>query len=178
MSRAATVPPRISWTRAVGDRGPTVDGVALPIRIASKVKRDAITELTALLPTGDTKQDKDIADALERLDESLASKLWIDDATLGDQGHKVFADDRFAIHKLLGAGADAAALAKSLAAIDEELAAAAVDAALGGPADARRLAAAQAALAAGRAAAAAGDLEGAVDLYRKAWEDARRALGV
>ena len=157
--------------------GPTVDGVALPVRIARKVKSELVARLGALVPSGDPQQERALAAAIERLGDSLADALWSDDTTLGEKGPQVFADDRAAIHALLKAGAEAAALARSVAAIDEELAAAAVDAALGAPADPRRLASAQAALTAGRAEAAAGDLEHAVDLYRKAWEEARRAIG-
>jgi hypothetical protein len=174
--RNIDVAPTVARLLGVELSGP-VDGVALPVRVARNVTRGLIADVGALLPTGTPRHDRAIADAVTRLGESLADALWVGDATLGDQGHKVFIADRAAIHQLLGAGAGAAALARSIAAVVEELAAAAVDAALGGSADPRRLAAAQAALAEGRAAASTGDLEHAVDAYRKAWEDARRAIG-
>jgi len=157
--------------------GPTVDGRALPVRIGRKVKQAHIARLQALLPTGDRGNDHAIAKAIDHLNDSLAERFWSDEATLGRRGEQVFEEDRNAVHALDKAGVTALALRKAIVALDEEFAVAAIDLALGGAANPKLLARAQEALAEGRTAAAAGDLERAVGRYRKAWEDARRALG-
>jgi hypothetical protein len=157
--------------------GPTVDGSALPVRIGRTVKRDVIARLGALLPSGHRQQDRAIEKAIDRLGDSLADRFWLDDATLSGAGDKAFEKDKDAVHALRDGGASASPLRKAIVLVDAELAAAAVDVALGGNANPRLLARAQEALAEGHAATAAGQFERAVSHYRKAWEDARRALG-
>jgi Type I phosphodiesterase / nucleotide pyrophosphatase len=153
---------------------PTVDGAALPVRIARKVKRDLINELRRLPLTGDRPRDAAIRRAIDRLREGLADGFWRDDATLGARGARVFATDRAALQELARAGAVATPLAKALVAIDEELATGAVDAALGEGGHGPGVARAQAALRDAAAARAAGDLVCALDHYRRAWKLARR----
>jgi len=149
---------------------PTVDGAALPIRIGRKVKRDLIVDLHALLPTGDRKRDAAIVKAISRLRDGLADRFWRDDATLGGKGAQTFTVDREALQALAKAGAAGTPIAKALVAIDEELATAALDEALGDGGDSSHLARAREALRDAAAAVAAGDLERAVEHYRRAWE--------
>ncbi len=153
---------------------PTVDGRALPVRIGRKVKRALIDDLRALLPTGDRKRDAAITKAIDRLRDGLSDRFWRDDATLGARGAQTFDHDRAVLHELAQAGALAAPLAKALVAIDEEMATSALDEALGERGDRKDLARAQEALKEAAAAVEAGELERAVDRYRRVWELARR----
>jgi len=154
---------------------PTVDGHAIPVRIARKVKRSVIAELRALLPTGNRKRDAAIEKAIDRLRDGLADRFWRDDATLSARGAQTFNDDRAALQELAKAGAGMRDLARALVTIDEELATAALDEAIGEGGDRKDISRAQDALREAVAAVVVGDLERAVALYRRAWERARRA---
>jgi hypothetical protein len=149
---------------------PTVDGRALPVRIARTVKRALVADLRGLLPTGDRQRDAAIAKAIDRLRDGLADRFWRDDATLGARGAHTFEHDREALQALARAGALARPFAKAAVAIDEELAMAALDAAHDEPGDHRDLARAEAALKEADAALEAGNLDRAVDRYRRVWE--------
>jgi predicted AlkP superfamily pyrophosphatase or phosphodiesterase len=153
---------------------PTIDGAALPVRIARSVRLDLLEQLRALLPTGDRHRDAAIHKAIDSVRDGLADRFWRDDATLGARGSSVFVADRAALQQLAKAGAVATPLAKALVAIDEELATAAVDEAMGERGHDQEVARAQAALRDAAAALAAGDLARALEHYRQAWELARR----
>jgi predicted AlkP superfamily pyrophosphatase or phosphodiesterase len=156
---------------------PSVDGAALPVRIARKVRRDLINELRRLPLTGDRTRDAAIRRAIDRLRESLADRFWRDDATLGARGAAVFVADHAALQELAKAGAVVTPLARALVAIDEELATGAVDEALealGEHGHGQGVERAQAALRDAAAARAAGDLARALEHYRRAWQLARR----
>lgn len=156
---------------------PVVDGRALPVRIGRKVKSDLVTRLTALLPTGTDRTDKALEKAIDRLRGALDDRFWLDDATLGDKGAQVFNEDAAVLRELIKAGPTTLPLQQALVAIDEELAAAAVDEAAGGNGDARLIARAQDEVSKASADVAAGSLERALDHYRRAWEHAQRARG-
>jgi len=149
---------------------PTVDGQALPVRIPRRVKTSLIAELQDLLPTGDRKRDGAIVKAIERIREGLSDRYWRDEDTLGSKGAQVFQLDRAALQELARVGALATPMAKALVAIDEELATAALDAALGEHGHRKDVARARDALKEAAAAVKAGELERAVDRYRRAWE--------
>jgi Type I phosphodiesterase / nucleotide pyrophosphatase len=153
---------------------PTIDGTALPVRIARTVKHDLLEQLRGLLPTGDRRRRAAIHRAIDRIREGLADRFWRDDATLGARGAGAFAADRAALQELAKAGPVATPLARALVAIDEELATAAVDEAMGDHGRGPEVARAQAALRDAATAIGAGDLAQALEHYRRAWELARR----
>jgi hypothetical protein len=156
--------------------GPTVDGTALPVRIGRKVTQDLIDRLSALLPTSDVQDDREIEKAIGRLQESLSDRYWDSDALLGSKGKHVFDAHEAAVRILARVGGQAAAVRKAIVTLSDDVAAAAVDAALGVTADERRVSRALDALAKARAATAAGRLGDAINHYLRAWDDARRVI--
>ena len=168
---------------------------------ARDIKRDLKDELHSLLPTGDKHADKRIKEAIERIDESLDDKLWIDDNTLDPKkGEKAIHKEEKAVEKLMEILAkddddddddddhDSSLPASVLAAIqqiiddivnlDRKLASDAIDNAVASGGDPKEIDRANKELAEGDAKLAKGKFDKAIHHYEKAWKHAQKALGI
>jgi hypothetical protein len=91
----------------------------------------AIDELSALLPTGNRKDDNRIANAIEDIEDSLNPAYWVDDFHLTDQGNKVFDAEKKAVSDLMKvngpAEAEADVVVAALVEVDERLATTAIN---------------------------------------------------
>jgi hypothetical protein len=106
----------------------TVGEICPPLRA---VKESIRVALAGLLQSGDDKTDHRIEKAIDRLEQSLADKLW-DGSSLSDKGKKVFSREKQAVHELMKidyepTATQVAPLILDLVAIDEALAQAALD---------------------------------------------------
>src|SRR6185369_2618336 len=78
-----------------GPSGPPEEGAP---RITIQLVADT---LSALLPTGNKKTDKRIQAAIQHIDASLDSSLWVDDSHLTEKGAKSFDQVREAVRELM-----------------------------------------------------------------------------
>ena len=150
-------------------------------RVQTEQVRDALSNL---LPTGNKDSDKRIGKAIERIDQSLDSDLWLTDTTLDQKdGHKVFDRSRQAVQELMKVGEkDNSPANQTQAAIDllvladQTLAQVALDAAIAGNGDPKDIAKAQTELTKAAEDLAKGNFDKAIGHYRKAWQNAIKAL--
>ena len=152
------------------------------LREAKTYQRDRLAAIT----TANAETNKKIAEAVRKLDESLASELWLADGMRLDphRGYRVFDKEREAVVKLMEIQSPPSGVADVIAAlveIDEHLAGVAVaDATAAAAADTGNAAKADAALAEARAemdlAAEQTDPEQAIDHYKKAWKLAHKSI--
>jgi hypothetical protein len=138
-------------------------------------KERAMLLLRALIPVGAKKADDRIVKAIERIQGSLAPRLWVDGFHLSKHGHEVFDRERQAVYELqkirpLPAGA-ALAIA-TLVDADRRLALRAIDEMM--RIDAKKAIKARAYFLKGEAAWAAGDADKAIEQFRHAWDNARK----
>ena len=77
------------------DHDPVIVGLELGVtETARGLKEAARDDLTALLPTGSSKDDRRIQRAITSIDRSLDPDLWLDDSYLdGKDGKKVFSEE-------------------------------------------------------------------------------------
>ncbi len=75
----------------------------LPPRV---LKREAAEALAEVLPTGDSDLDDALAEAIERIEASLADELWLDDQHLSADGKEVFKEEKKAAKELLELAGD------------------------------------------------------------------------
>jgi len=141
----------------------------------------SIAALQGALPTGDAKADKRIEKAITRLEQSLNSDYWVDDENLDPkEGKKVFDRERQAVHELMNvdeAIADVSSYVDAIVGADQTLAQKAIDDAILAGGDQERIDKAVAEMAKATAEEADGDFYKAVYHYRKAWQEAQKALG-
>ena len=161
------------------DHDPVV--VGLELQTAREIKEATVADLEALLPTGTAKNNQRIEQAIDRIDDSLSPDNWESDSVLDDQsGNHVFDREQQAVQELMKVGApDDADVADAIAHIveaDRQLAFAAFYAGIAGDGDAGRIPNSAAQLDLAAAAAADGDFDKAVSHYKKAWQEAIKAL--
>lgn len=152
----------------------------------------AADELFAMLPTGDTGDDKRIEKAIEAINDSLDPSLWVDNTHLDpDDGKDVFKAERKAAKELEKVDTvDVSAQMDALVTADAVLATTAIDDATAAldaadcEADdndcdkaAKELEKALEDMAKAADEVADGDADKAIERYRKAWEHAQKALG-
>ncbi len=156
-----------------------VDGHPLPVRIPRRVKSALAAQLAAV-PAPDEKTADRIEKAVERLNRSLATDLWVDDTHLSTRGIKVFLEERQAVDELLKIVTPPSAILDvvgGLVTVDEELAAIVIDEAVAAHGNETLIGGARKAMDQGAVEAAAGRYRQAIDQYRKAWSLARKAAG-
>ena len=150
----------------------TVDGAALPVRVPHRVQAALLERLAELRPAADKKTARAIDKAIDHLRAGLADRFWEDGAHLTGRGEQVFQEGRRAVAELAGLDEAQPAIAdlrREIVAVGEELAAIAVDEALGRRPDPDRLERAREAMAAGAAALSEGQPGRALDHYKRAW---------
>ena len=153
-------------------------------------RQQIIKALDTLLEDGDLKNNdrKQINKAIKRLETSLDPDLWIDANHLYEKhGHKVFSQDKGAVvdlEKVTGAiGTIAAVIEASLNVLvtsDQRLAETVLDEAIAACANSKcekEIEKASQELAEAEADIENGNLDKAIDHFRKAWEHAVHALG-
>jgi predicted extracellular nuclease len=83
------------------DHDPVVIGLELTTPVPMTLKEITSDELSALLPTGNKKDDKSIQKAIDRIDQSLNADWWEDGSTLDPKdGGKVFDREHQAVKEL------------------------------------------------------------------------------
>lgn len=153
-----------------------LDLVASPMQATAH----AITELDALLPTGDAKSDKAIDKAIEDIEDSLDPEYWADDGHLTTKGKKAFDRQKKAVKKLQKVRGSAAATAQAVIAtlvdVDADLAQGAIDIAINVGGEQREIDKALSEMSKASDDLAAGKPDKAVGHYKKAWQHATKAV--
>ncbi len=148
------------------------------------IKAQVITALDDLLPTGNKQDDRHIARAILRVEQSLTQSYWLSNYYLvAPDGKQVFDRDEQAIQELMKVvEAGNASAAAAQAAIDQLLAAEgtlvdlALNLAVANNGDADKINEALIEQANAEAAIANGDFAEAVANYREAWKNAGKAI--
>ncbi len=158
------------------DHDPVVIGLELDT--AMSLKEMARDDLAAALPTGDSKDDKRIEKAIDRIDQSLNPDYWTGPSTLDEKdGKHVFDREKQAANELEKVGTPLAfAAIDDLIAADRLLAGLQLQAAIDAGGDAEKIAKAQDALADAEANVLAGEFSKAIGDYKKAWTESVKAL--
>ena len=158
------------------DHDPVVVGLRLDT--PRYLKESTRATLADALPTGDRRSDQFIAQAIERIDQSLTSSWWLDDVTLDpSNGNHVFDREHQAVIALSKVNLPVAAGAiADLVEADRRLATVQIQIAVDAGGDHKNIARAQQALAAAEAYATAGRFDKAVLEYKQAWTNAVKAL--
>ena len=140
------------------------------------LKASSIGALQALVPTGDHKVDKKVEKAIKSLQRSLNAEWWVDAMTLdAKDGKKVFDEEKKAIQELEKAGVGATVI-QALLNADEALAQKAIDDAVAAGGDQKKIDKANREMAKAADEIAEGNFSKAVEHFRKAWEEAQKAL--
>jgi hypothetical protein len=160
------------------DHDPVIVGLNLADPMGDK--ETVVTELTALLPTGDAKVDKQLTKAIDAIETSLDPAWWTSDQTITTK--KVFDDERKAVVQLdliVAAGGPESSAAQAaidvLVNADRQLAQIELIAAVARGGDAGKIADAQAAMAEATVLNAAGLYDEAINAYKAAWDAATKA---
>jgi len=163
------------------DHDPVIVGLDLS---PMKAKQQVVADLSALLPTGDTETDSRIEKAIQRVEDSLNPDYWTSDSTLDpEHGDRVFDRERQAVIELekvaKGGGPAAGASLDAifdLIGADQQLAGLAIGEAIAAGGDQTEIDKALEEYAKAMDAIADGDYAKAVEHYRKAWQNAIKAL--
>jgi hypothetical protein len=164
---------------SVSDPGKTATGTCTTSVQARTVVTETIDFLDEL-PSSGSQNNKRIADAINALQASLASTLWTSEpCTLSSNGKGLFDQHKKAVQSVLLVTSPASLTASLLPYVqnivqaDRNLAVCAITAHAGG--DPAKLALANQYLAQGDAHYAAGLYKEAIDAYKLAWDEARKA---
>jgi YVTN family beta-propeller protein len=171
----------LAYVANAGENDISVIAPASPRRI----KTDALAELQSLRPTGDKQVDNKLCEAINAVTRSLKPELWVTDYTLAKNGEEVFEQEKNAVNHLAyivkGNGATAShalSILLDLVEVDRALAQFQLDAAIAGGGVAKYIAQAQKELTDGNADVATGSYEKGIEHFKKAWQAARKALGL
>ena len=138
--------------------------------------------LAALLPSGNSKNDKSLQKALGKIDQALAGNLWQPDGNhltlIGDDVFNRLQDAVKALAKLINPPPSVTTARSNLVTISRALAQLALDEAIAGQGAASKISKAQSKLAKGDSEAAKGKLDAAIAHYEDGWEYAQQALGL
>ena len=158
------------------DHDPVVIGLRLDT--PRYLKESARSALAAALPTGDRQDDKFIGEAIQRIDQSLASAWWLDDVTLDPaNGNRVFDREHQAVVALSKVNLPVAGEAiGDLVEADRRLASTQIQLAVDAGGDPKDLGRAERSYTDAEAYAAAGRFDKAVLEYKQAWTNAIKAL--
>lgn len=158
------------------DHDPVIIGLDLDTPMS--LKHDTIDELSAVLPTGNNKDDKVIEKAIDRVDQSLTAAWWIDSTTLDAKGGKhVFDREHQAVQELQKVNTvDVQAAIDHLVEADRFLAQKQLDTAMANGGNAGDIEKAQGNMSDAAAHIANGDYAKAVLDYKKAWQNSVKAL--
>ncbi len=180
MTRRSSKLPRTRSTHRIAYRSSDHDPVliGLDLNTPMSLKLDTIDDLSALLPTGNKQDDQKIQKAIDRVGESLNAAWWIDSTTLDTKtGNSVFDREHQAVQELQKVNTvDVQPAIDALVDADRQLALRQLTIAIVGGGNATDIAKAQGNMADAAANAANGDYAKAVLDYKKAWQNAVKAL--
>ena len=138
--------------------------------------------LAALLPGSDSKTAKSLQKVLGKLDLALAANLWQPDGShltlSGDDLFNRLQDAVKELAKIKNPVPTIGSASSILTTISRSLAQTALDEAIAGHGDAKRISQAQSKLSKGDSEAAKGKLDKAIAQYEDTWEYAQQALGI
>ena len=141
-----------------------------------EAKQGVIDDLSALL-NGDKKTDHRIEKAIDHLNKSLGDDLWASDSHLTKKGKKVFEEEKKAVHELMKIDdPDISAAIDSLVGVDEALAQTAIEEAIATDGDAKEIDKAEKEMAKAEDEYDKGNLDKAIEHYKKAWHHAQKAM--
>jgi len=138
-------------------------------------------DLGNLLPSGDSKLDKGLQQAIAKIDQGLASQYWqADGKHLTKQGQKAFQRLRDAVKELAKLKNPPAAVSTSintLVSVTRTLAQTALDEAIAAGGNAKLIAKAQKEISKALQELAKNQADDAIARYEQAWQYAQEALG-
>ena len=165
----------------------TVDIGAYEYSTARSLKNEAIADLQPCLTSLDCRTRSRAASAILCIQRSLTPALWLSDTTLGTCGELVFDKEEeaaYQLQKIISYSPDMACVQDALDAVqdlvlaDEQLARAAIDAAVAAGGNAAKIASAKSEMVIAQSYLAKQDYKGAIDHYEHAWELAQQAQGI
>lgn len=165
----------------------TVDIGAYEYTSARALKFEAIADLTPCLSSPDCRTRREAASAILSIQRSLTPALWLSDTTLSRCGELVFEKEEeaaYQIQKIICNSPDMACVqqaiyaAEDLVLADEQLARAAIGAAVAAGGNATKITAANNEMVAAQSYLAKQDFKGAIEHFEHAWEYAQEARGI
>ena len=165
----------------------TVDIGAYEYTTARGLKNEAIADLTPCLSSTNCKTRLRAAAAILRIQRSLTPALWVNDTTLTRCGELVFEKEEeaaYIIQKIIMESPDMACVqqaiyaAEDLVLADEQLARAAIAAALAANGNASKIQDAKNELVTAQSYLAKQDYKGTIEHYEHAWVRAEEAQGI
>ena len=165
----------------------TVDIGAYEYSTARSLKNEAIADLQPCLTSLDCRTRSRAASAILCIQRSLTPALWLSDTTLGTCGELVFDKEEeaaYQLQKIISYSPDMACVQDALDAVqdlvlaDEQLARAAIDAAVAAGGNAAKINSAKSEMVIAQSYLAKQDYKGAIDHYEHAWELAQQAQGI
>ena len=165
----------------------TVDIGAYEYLTARSLKNEAIADLQPCLTSLDCRTRSRAASAILCIQRSLTPALWLSDTTLGTCGELVFDKEEeaaYQLQKIISYSPDMACVQDALDAVqdlvlaDEQLARAAIDAAVAAGGNAAKINSAKSEMVIAQSYLAKQDYKGAIDHYEHAWELAQQAQGI
>lgn len=149
------------------------------------IKTDMRAELQSLQPTGNNQTNARLTSAISAIDRSLSSEYWASESSLTKLGGVVFEQEKNAINHLTFIANSASPIANdartvllALIEVDRALAQFQLDAAIAGGGSTVWIAEAQREMIAGKADIAVSKFDNGVEHFKKAWQAARKALGL
>ena len=180
-----TTDQRVFMARIInGGVSATVDIGAYEYATARALKFEAINDLTPCLSSTDFRTVANARSAIRSIQCSLASRLWVDDTKLTCSGELVFEYEEeaaYVIQKIICSSPDLACVKAATDAVqdlmqaDEQIARAAIAAAIACNGNASFISKANGELVTTQASIAKQDYKGAIEHYEHAWEYAQKA---
>lgn len=165
----------------------TVDIGAYEYSTARSLKNEALADLQPCLSSLDCRTRSRAASAILSIQRSLTPALWLSDTKLSTCGELVFEKEEeaaYQIQKIITESPDIACVqgaldaAQDIVLADEQLARAAIDAAVAAGGNASKINSAKSEMVTAQSYLATQNYKGAIEHYEHAWELAQEAQGI